>query len=141
MVKVFESTHVYDQNELLEFLDDLRKDYSIILFSGQMGAGKTTIIKNFCNFIKVVDDIASPTYSLVNEYQSELGETIYHFDFYRIDEEYEALDIGVEEYFNSGNLCLIEWPEKIENLLPESYIKIEIEEENGKRKITLSTKH
>lgn len=141
MVKVFESTHVYDQNELLEFLDDLRKDYSIILFSGQMGAGKTTIIKNFCNFIKLVDDIASPTYSLVNEYQSELGETIYHFDFYRIDEEYEALDIGVEEYFNSGNLCLIEWPEKIENLLPESYVKIEIEEENGKRKITLSTKH
>lgn len=139
MIKTFTSKSIGDQKELLSELNRLSKTHSIILFKGEMGAGKTTVIKNFCNFIGVVDDVSSPTYSLVNEYQKESGETIYHFDFYRIENEDEALDMGVEEYLNSNNLCLIEWAENIKNLLPENCLTVNIKEENKQREIILST--
>jgi len=98
----------------------------IWLFEGEMGVGKTTLIKEICKILGVTANVTSPTYSLVNEYQGENGKDIYHFDFYRIKKEEEAMDIGCDEYFYSGNLCLIEWPEKIPNLIPDKYFLIKI---------------
>lgn len=95
------------------------------IFEGDMAAGKTTFIKSFCEAIGVEDVVSSPTFSIVNEYESNDG-PVYHFDFYRLKNLQEAYDIGYEEYFYSGNYCLIEWPSKVEELLPEEYIKVEI---------------
>lgn len=89
-----------------------------LLFYGEMGVGKTTLIKEICRQLGILDNISSPTFSLVNEYQTSKGEKVFHFDFYRIEEEEEAFDIGIEEYFDSDAWCLVEWPENIENLLP-----------------------
>jgi len=89
-----------------------------LLFYGQMGVGKTTLIKEICKQLGVLDNISSPTFSLVNEYETSKKEKVFHFDFYRIEDETEALDMGVEEYFYSDNWCFIEWPNKVENLLP-----------------------
>lgn len=97
----------------------------IFIFEGEMGAGKTTLIKVLAKAFGVTEVVTSPTFSIVNEYDAD-GRIIYHFDFYRIKNLQEAYDIGYEEYFYSGNICLIEWPEKIASLLPEHYIKIEI---------------
>ncbi len=117
-------------SDLPKVAEELLKNNSskIILFYGEMGAGKTTFIKEICKKLGVTDTISSPTFSIVNEYLTSSGETIYHFDFYRLNDESEALDIGVEEYFYSGNLCLIEWPEKINSLLPDNAIKVYLSE-------------
>ena len=97
-------------------------------FEGEMGAGKTTLIKAICNTLGVIDEVSSPTFSLVNEYKTKDEKTIYHFDFYRIKNIEEVYDIGYEDYFFSGNICLIEWPEKIKELLKEEDVyKIKIE--------------
>ena len=101
-------------------------DEQIFIFEGGMGAGKTTLIKALARALGVTELVSSPTFSIVNEYNGN-GKVIYHFDFYRIKNLQEAYDIGYEEYFYSGNICLIEWPEKIAELLPEHYLKIEIE--------------
>jgi len=101
-------------------------DQKVWLFDGEMGAGKTTLIKSICDFFEVEDTVNSPTFSIVNEYQNPSQEVFYHFDFYRIKDEGEAMEIGAEEYFYSGHLCFIEWPSKIENLLPEEVLKIDI---------------
>lgn len=93
-------------------------------FNGQMGAGKTTFIKCLCQALGVQDMVQSPTFSLVNEYQTAAGATVYHFDFYRIETAEEAVGIGAEEYFDSGNTCLIEWPERVAALLPEEYVQL-----------------
>lgn len=98
----------------------------IFLFYGHMGAGKTTFINALCAALEVQDSTSSPTFSIVNEYASSHG-PLFHFDFYRLKDESEALDLGYEEYFYSGNYCFVEWPEKIENLLPSHYLKITIE--------------
>ncbi|WP_378173542.1 tRNA (adenosine(37)-N6)-threonylcarbamoyltransferase complex ATPase subunit type 1 TsaE [Aquimarina sp. SS2-1] len=104
-----------------------------LLFYAEMGIGKTTLIKEICKQLGVKDNISSPTYSLVNEYQGE-KDTIYHFDFYRIKEEEEAYDIGFEEYLDTNAWIFIEWPDKISNLLPEKSIKVQIhQEKDGKR--------
>lgn len=102
------------------------KDYKVWQFDGQMGAGKTTLIKAICKAFEVEDNVNSPTFSIVNEYQNPKGEVFYHFDFYRIKDEGEAMDIGAEEYFYSGNYCFVEWPSKVEGLLPDKTLKIEI---------------
>ncbi len=99
---------------------------SIVAFWGEMGAGKTTLIRALCDRLGVTDTVTSPTFALVNEYHTETGEPIYHFDFYRINRIEEVFDFGYEEYFYSGNLCLIEWPEKIEGLLPEETLSVRI---------------
>lgn len=99
---------------------------TVIVFEGQMGSGKTTLIKGICAFLKVTDNITSPTYGLVNEYATEDKKKIYHFDFYRINHIDEAFDIGIEEYLSSGNLCLIEWADKITEILPLHYLKVKI---------------
>lgn len=102
---------------------------TVFAFYGKMGAGKTTFIKAVCEELGVEDAITSPTFAIVNEYRSDTtGELIYHFDFYRIKKIEEVYDMGYEDYFYSGALCFIEWPELIEELLPEEAVKVTIEE-------------
>lgn len=115
------------------FLDE-NKDHRTFAFFGDLGSGKTTFIKAICNELNVVDIVNSPTFSLINEYRSEKGNTIYHMDFYRINSINEALDIGIEDYLTTNNYCFIEWPEKIESILPNqtTYIKITEDEEKGR---------
>lgn len=110
---------------------------TVFAFFGSMGAGKTTFIKVICSALGVSDVVNSPTYSIVNEYVRSNGDPIFHFDFYRLNKEQEAIDIGYQEYIDSNYLCLMEWPEKIENLLPENcvYVHIESEENTGSRTI------
>ena len=112
----------------------------VFAFYGKMGAGKTTFIKAVCEALGVEDAINSPTFAIVNEYVDGRGEPIYHFDFYRIKKEQEALDIGFEDYVYSGNVCFMEWPELIENLLPDDAVKVTIEEEmDGGRVLTIGS--
>lgn len=99
----------------------------VILFNGEMGVGKTTLIKQLCKTLGVKDATSSPTFSLVNEYLADNNQTVYHFDFYRLNKETEALDMGVDDYFYSGSWCFVEWPEKIENLIPHQHTVITIE--------------
>lgn len=98
----------------------------ILLFYGAMGSGKTTLIKELAKQLGVEDVTSSPTFSLVNEYHSNQGELVYHFDFYRIDNESEAYDMGIEEYFDRNAWCFVEWPEKVENLLPLESVVIKL---------------
>ena len=98
----------------------------IIAFYGGMGAGKTTFIKALCETLGVTDNVTSPTFAIINEYTTGTGEPVYHFDFYRIKRLEEAYDMGYEDYFYSGHLCLIEWPELIEELLPEETVRVTI---------------
>jgi len=100
--------------------------HKVLLFYGEMGVGKTTLIKEIFNQLEVLDNVSSPTFSLVNEYHTKNNEKVYHFDFYRINSEVEALDMGVEEYFYSNNWCLVEWPNKVENLVPLKSVAITI---------------
>ena len=112
-------------------------DRKIFAFYGKMGAGKTTFISAVCEELGVSDVINSPTFAIVNEYLSGSGDPIYHFDFYRIKNIGEALDIGYYDYIDSDNLCFMEWPELIESILPDDTVKVTIEEEeDGSRKIT-----
>lgn len=109
-----------------EFLRQVA-DRDIIAFHAPMGAGKTTFIKAICNCLGVKSDaVSSPTFAIVNEYASESGAPVFHFDFYRITKEEEALDIGLYDYLDSGALCLIEWPENIADLLPEETLMVDI---------------
>lgn len=113
--------------------------HSIILFDGSMGMGKTTLIKALCNRLNVIDTVSSPTFSLINEYKTKDGKSIYHFDCYRLETPEEAYDFGAEEYLDSGSICLIEWAEKIQPLLPQEvhHIKLEYIDQNT-RKIEFS---
>ncbi|MEJ8757350.1 tRNA (adenosine(37)-N6)-threonylcarbamoyltransferase complex ATPase subunit type 1 TsaE [Pontibacter sp. H259] len=110
----------------------------VILFEGPMGAGKTTLIKEFCRQMGVQENVSSPTFALVNEYEAEAGKLIYHFDFYRISDEREALNIGALEYFDSGNICLIEWPSLIPNLLPEHYLLVTLQPDTNSEVRTMT---
>ena len=114
-------------------------DSTVFAFYGNMGAGKTTFVKAVCEELGVDDVITSPTFSIVNEYRSEqTGELIYHFDFYRVKKIEEVYDMGFEDYFYSGALCFIEWPELCEEVLPDDTVKVSIKEEpDGSRTITL----
>lgn len=109
-----------------DFLSQIGENTVIALY-GEMGAGKTTFVKAICDELKVADQVTSPTFAIVNEYTSGIdGEPIYHFDFYRIKNLEEVYDMGYEEYVYSGCLCLMEWPELIEDLLPEDCLKVKI---------------
>ena len=113
-----------------EFINAIDQS-TVFAFYGKMGAGKTTFIKAVCEALGVTDVVNSPTFSIVNEYRSDTtGELIYHFDFYRIKKLEEVYDMGYEDYFYGGGVCFIEWPELIEDLLPEDAVRVEIKE-NG----------
>ena len=120
-----------------EFINNIGS-HKVFAFYGKMGAGKTTFIKAICEELGVDDVITSPTFAIINEYTSGEGESIYHFDFYRIKKLDEVYDMGYEDYFYSGCLCLIEWPELIEEVLPEDAVKVSIEEKtDGNRVVTV----
>jgi len=113
-------------------------DNKVFLFYGSMGAGKTTFIRAICEELGVKESINSPTFAIINEYKSGNGDPIFHFDFYRINKEEEAFDFGYEDYFYSGNLCFVEWPEKIINLLPNDAVKVSIQElPDGSREVII----
>ena len=114
-------------------------DERFYVFFGSMGVGKTTLIKEICTQLGVEQNVCSPTFAIVNEYADRNGEPIYHFDFYRLKNIDEAYDIGYEEYFYSGCWCFTEWTEKIEPLLPDHYLRIDIIEQNGIRTLTAET--
>jgi tRNA threonylcarbamoyladenosine biosynthesis protein TsaE len=121
-------------------MDEINWKSRLIGIKGSRGVGKTTFIKSLCKVLGVDDTVNSPTFAIVNEYRSDLaGELIYHFDFYRIKKLDEVYDMGYEDYFYSGAICFIEWPELIEELLPGNTVKVSIEElESGEREVILS---
>lgn len=121
-------TSIEDINNVAtEFVRLAMQEDTVFAFNGQMGAGKTTFIKALCEALGVTETVTSPTFSIVNEYRSdETGELIYHFDFYRIKKLEEAYDMGCEDYFYSGAVCLIEWPELVEDLLPGNTVWVDI---------------
>ncbi len=131
---------IFTLDELSEVAQEMLKVTSrkIFLFYGDMGVGKTTLIKILAKELGVTETVSSPTFALVNEYRGTDDTPIYHFDFYRIDDEEEALDIGVEEYFDNDAYCFIEWPDKIKNLVPLDAVSVLLSElPDGKRHIQL----
>ena len=114
-----------------------KKNKNIICFYGEMGVGKTTFIKEICKNLLVDDNVSSPTFSIVNQYKTKQNKIVYHFDFYRLETEEEAYDMGYEEYFFQNDLCLIEWPEKIEGLIPEDIIKVILTKKGEQRIIEI----
>ena len=113
-------------DEVAEALLDSLEGRTVVALRGEMGAGKTTLVRALAEHLGVEDQVTSPTFALVNQYEGANGERLFHFDFYRIDDEREAFDLGYEEYFYSGELCLVEWPEKIEQLLPDDAMTVRI---------------
>ncbi|GGE91297.1 tRNA threonylcarbamoyladenosine biosynthesis protein TsaE [Chishuiella changwenlii] len=125
---------IHNLNELPEVAKDIFANlrYKLITFEGEMGAGKTTFIKEFVKTLGTSDEVSSPTFSIVNEYDTNNGK-VYHFDFYRLNHEDEALDFGIEEYLYSNHYCLMEWPNKIANFIPEEHHVITIKNIDGAR--------
>lgn len=124
-----------------ELISEAGKE-KVWVFQGSMGAGKTTLIKALARKFGILDQVSSPTFGIVNQYENKEGNVFYHFDFYRIDDPTEALDIGIEEYFYSGNYCWLEWAEKIEAFLPENFFLIKIESISDlKRQVTFQHIH
>lgn len=121
--------------EIIEAIGDRR----IVALRGSMGAGKTTLVAEMMRQLGMDDEASSPTFAIVNEYHSSnTGQTVYHFDFYRLESSAEAYDIGIEDYWDSGNLCLMEWTENIEDILPDDTLFIEIEEQSdGSRNVII----
>ena len=127
--------------EFVEYISSSDLQSNIFAFFGQMGAGKTTFIAALCKELGVSDTVNSPTFTIVNEYRAAKGFPVYHFDFYRINKLSGAYDLGLDEYFGGDGLCLIEWPEKIEEILPEDAVRIEIKvNEDGSRELRIGEK-
>lgn len=139
-VKEIISNSPDDLPEASELILNFAGPARVWAFYGEMGAGKTTLIKAVCAALEVKDIVSSPTFSIVNEYITRAGEPVFHFDFYRINSEREALDIGCEEYFYSGNYCFIEWPSRIPDLIPDEHVEVHITEENAQRTIQVIKK-
>ncbi len=121
--------HITSEEDLPEVADAViaaSSHRNVVVFRGEMGAGKTTLIREIAARLGVTDAVTSPTFALVNHYKGKGDRNIFHFDFYRINDIREAYDFGYEEYFYSGDLCLVEWPEKIEQLLPEEVVTVRI---------------
>lgn len=126
-MRTFEKYGLEDLPAIAQQIQEFAQDMKIWVFQGPMGAGKTTLIKAVAQQFGVLDNVSSPTFGLVNEYINQKQELFYHFDFYRINEEEEVLDIGIDEYFYSGNYCWLEWAEKIPHYLPEDFVLIRIQ--------------
>ena len=126
---MIETITCHGVEELDAIAEKLLKKYPqqrVFAFYGGMGAGKTTFIKSLCNHLQVTDVVSSPTFAIVNVYNTQIGQQIFHFDLYRLKKEQELLDIDYEDYFFSGNYCFIEWPELFEQLIPEEAVKVRI---------------
>jgi len=138
MTKSFTIQSVNELKVVAEALVESMNKANVFAFFGSMGAGKTTFIQSICEVLGVENVVNSPTFAIVNEYVHPNGDPIFHFDFYRLNSPDEAVDIGYHEYVESGYLCLMEWPEKIENLLPENcvYVYIKSEDNTGLRTIS-----
>lgn len=127
-----------DLNTIADKFLRLMREKKVFAFFGPMGVGKTTFIKALCNELGVVEIVTSPTFALVNEYQTGSGDIIYHFDFYRINKIEEVYDFGYEDYFFSGNYCFIEWPDKVAEILPENVVFVQmLENKDGSRTINI----
>ncbi len=113
-------------HEVAEALLEALDGRTVVALRGEMGAGKTTLVRAVAEQLGASDQVTSPTFALVNQYEGAEGERIFHFDFYRIEDEREAFDLGYEEYFYSGDLCFVEWPEKIEGLMPDAVMEVRI---------------
>ena len=135
-IKIQDIEHIREAAR--EFIEHIGA-HRVFAFYGKMGAGKTTFVKAICEELGVDDVITSPTFAIVNEYTSAKGDSIFHFDFYRIKKLEEVYDMGYEDYFYSGALCFIEWPELIEEILPDDAVRVSIaEQEDGSRIVTFS---
>jgi len=136
---IFTATKIDELKKIAQQIIALSKKQKIILFYGKMGAGKTTLIKEICNQLNVTDNVTSPTFSIINEYETKNNNIIYHFDFYRIENVEELQNIGIEEYFFSGNICLIEWPQIIDDFFDKKdTITINISVKDKKRIIEIN---
>lgn len=128
---------IKDKKHLLSAAKELLKhcgEKKIFAFYGAMGAGKTTIIKAICEILGAVDIVSSPTFTLVNEYKTSDGETLYHIDFYRIKKQEEVFDFGVEEYLTGDSYCFMEWPELVEDILPDERVNVRITVDNAEQR-------
>ncbi len=132
---------IQDLNRTAKEIIEFAEGSKIWLFLGEMGAGKTTSIQSICKELGVIDVVQSPTFSIVNEYKNQNDEMIYHFDFYRIEDVEEVHNIGIEEYFYSGNICLIEWPQNIESVLPDEFMRVDILENSDQTRSFKLSKH
>lgn len=133
------ANNINELEQAAKQLLSIHQQQRLFAFYGEMGAGKTTFIKSICKELGVTENTSSPTFSLVNEYKTKSGETIFHFDFYRINKLPEVYDMGYEDYFYSGAYCFVEWPEKVESLMPEETVKVRIKEAiDGQREIMIS---
>jgi len=137
MSKTFFAKNLAQLNSIAKQILDYTSTHKKFAFYGEMGVGKTSLIKALSLHLGVLDAVSSPTFSIVNEYQADENTKIYHFDFYRIEDEKEAYDMGYEEYFFSNAYCFIEWSEKIPNLIEEDMVQIKMSVEGNKRRIEL----
>ncbi len=133
-MKTLEINSLSDLDEVADEILSSLGERSVVLVRGEMGAGKTPLISRIAARMGVEDSVTSPTFALVNQYEGRGGRRIYHFDFYRIDRIEEVYDLGYEEYFYSGDLCLVEWPEKIETLVPGDAMTVRITAGDGERR-------
>ena len=133
------SFEINNENELDFISKEIIEKFKskVFLFYGEMGVGKTAFIKSICNHLNVIDVVSSPTFSIVNQYVNDQDEFMYHFDFYRTNNKNEIFDIGYEEYLFSDSFCFIEWPERLENLLPNKYLEIKMKLKDGNRVIRI----
>lgn len=130
-------THPTEVASVAKQILDMTAGRKVFALTGQMGAGKTTLIKGFCEVLGVTDQPSSPTFSVINEYHTSGKGKVYHFDCYRLKSPLEALDLGCEEYFYSGNYCFIEWPDLIGELVPADAVKVNLDVRNGTRIISI----
>ena len=130
---------INNENELDYISKEIIEKFKskVFLFYGEMGVGKTAFIKSICKHLNVIDVVSSPTFSIVNQYVNDQDEFMYHFDFYRTNNKNEIFDIGYEEYLFSDSFCFIEWPERLENLLPNKYLEIKMKLRDGNRIIRI----
>lgn len=140
-MKAFRAVTPDDLVEPADYLAARLHAGRVVCFYGEMGAGKTTFIKTLLAAMGVEENIDSPTFAIVNEYRLPAGMPVFHFDFYRLKNAEEAIDIGLEDYLDAGGICLMEWPEMVEDLLPDDCITVKIEDSGDSRKIEISTHH
>lgn len=129
---------IEDLKPVVDEIIQLTQSNTIFCFYGNLGAGKTTLVKLICEQLKVLDNISSPTYPIINEYKTVDGKTIYHIDLYRLKSIDEAINIGIEDYFYSDHLCFVEWPDNFESILPDNHVKIKISKFDENREIVVS---